>query len=262
MSLRPQSTAAKVYEYLEELTEILDLRRWGITPLGLALALGGTAVLVSLLYADIGLYAMTFGAIGVMAAVEALEFLAMRRYRKMRSQFAAYVNTFAGFFTVSGNSFSALKSSALPAYGYVARVISEETTNYERGFLGLDSLYDRIAERLKLREYFRFFKLLKVCEMYGGNTGKMVQKLQERLLRSLEAETMVSSTSQVSVFIVYLLIVLDLVGYRVALTDPETSRMVASTPTGALLLLYNVIAVFIALLIARNIRRTGSGDAR
>lgn len=223
--------------------------------------MAATAILVSMLYADIGLYALTFGVIAVMCAVEGLEFLSMRTYRKMRSQFAAYVNTFTGYLSVSGNSLTALKNSASPEYGYVARVIQEETEAYERGFLGIDALYDQIAERIKLKEYYRFFQLLKTCEMYGGNTNKMLQKLQDRLLRSLEAETMVASTSQVSVLIIYLLLVLDLIGYKVAIADPDTSQMLRATATGGLILLYNVGAVFIALLLARNVRRTGSGDA-
>lgn len=255
-SLGPRSLVNKIYQHLNSQIDILGWRNHGITPLGLALALLVTALLVSLMYTGVGLYAVTFGAIAILLALEAIDFLASRKRRFLRERYAAYVNTFAGYFAVSGNTLDALKGSALPSYGTLAAVIKEEVAKYEQGIAGLEALYEGLARRIGLPSYQKFFRLLKTCEIYGGNVRRLLQKLQEQLLTSIEAETVVGQNSQFGVMIIYAMLVFDLIAFRTAITDPGTANMLATTSLGGLILIYNVFAVLIALIIARSIRRT------
>lgn len=173
-----------------------------------------------------------------------LDILAAVNTKKIRKLYLGYLNTFEGFFNISGDIVYAFERSADYTTEPLKSFIKKAVIKYKRSNVEFTEYLEDLEKQIRDREFGKFIKFTKLHLVYGGDYRKALKKLIEQARRLESSRSIMAASALTGTLIISGVIVLDLVSFISAYTlNPESAVILRSTFTGQLIAAGNLLAV-------------------
>ncbi|MBZ4687362.1 MAG: hypothetical protein JG764_995 [Clostridiales bacterium] len=186
----------------------------------------------------------------------ALDILAAANTKKIRRLYLGFLNTFEGFFNISGDIIYAFERSADYTTEPLKSFIKSTVMKYRRSNLEFIDCLDDLEKQIRDREFGKFIKFTKLHLVYGGDYRMAIRKLIEQARRLESSRSIMAASALTGTIVISGVIILDLVSFISAYTmNPETAIVLRSTLTGQLIAVGNLLAVGAGVYMIASLNR-------
>jgi tight adherence protein B len=202
----------------------------------------------------LGFAALLYSAVLAYIPYAAVSFFAFAGTRKVRAMYLTFLSTFSGFYGIeSGNIMNALKSTAAYLAEPLRSIILRNVLLFETGVRSTEEALDGIALEVGYGEFRKFARLAKLNAKYGGDFGKVLEKMRERAERLNSIEAVKSANASVGTLVIFFMILFDLAFVFSVSREPEMAYILMRTTVGQVIVLANAAAVVFGLFIIMNL---------
>jgi tight adherence protein B len=202
----------------------------------------------------LGFAALLYSAVLAYIPYAVVSFCALVSAGKIRAAYMTFLSMFSGFYGIEGgNIMNALKSTAAYLPEPLRSIILRNVLLFETGVRSTEEALDGIALEAGYGEFRKFARLAKLNAKYGGDFGKVLEKMRERAERLNSIEAVKSANASVGTLVIFFMILFDLAFVFSVSREPEMAYILMRTTVGQVIVLANAAAVVFGLFIIMNI---------